>query len=120
MEILLATIPIYLGIKQNGVIIVQRRQPVWKFLVEYPLHFVHILLTDQAVIRVRGRFYIRLIRCAVCTQRGRNEDIGINQNTYAFSSSFLNSLTSAMTSFSVVRPVFLFLRPFSAIFSGPV
>src|SRR5699024_10003002 len=84
---------------------VQRRQPVRKLLIEYPLHFVHVLLTDQTVIWIRGRLYIRLIRCTVCTQSGRNEDIGIDQNSHAFLSSFLNSSTSAITSSSEVRPV---------------
>lgn len=42
------------------------RKSVRNFLVEYPLHFVHILLTDQPVIGIGCRFYIRLKRDAVC------------------------------------------------------
>ena len=40
----------------------------------------------------------------VCTQCRRYEDIRINQNPNTFSSSFLNSFTSAITSSSDVRP----------------
>ena len=51
----------------------------------------------------KKRFYIRPIWCAVCTQRYGNEDIGIDWNSYAFL--LLNSLMSAITSSSEVRPV---------------
>ena len=73
----------------------------WDSLEEIPFSAGFTPTPDNLVYHTR----LRLIRRTVCTQRGRNENIGINQNSHAFSSSFLNSLTSAITSSSEVRPV---------------
>ena len=47
-----------------------------EFLVEYPFHFVHILLTDQSVVGIRGGFYVSLKRNTVPLECRRYGDIG--------------------------------------------